>query len=111
MKNKQQHWSKTELKVYILLMCAKADNLEVKGEIDIIKSKVDKETFDRLYKEFSADNEDVRFDKIENVIGKHIYSPSELNQLKKEIHAVFAADHKFQQKELYLKKVFDNILY
>jgi hypothetical protein len=111
MKNENTFWSKTELKIYILLMCACVDNIEAKEEIDIIKSKVDDVTFERVYKEFSEDDEDTNFEKIEYVIGKYEYSPSELNQLKKEIYEVFKADHKFLQKEQYLDKVLDNILY
>ncbi len=111
MKNVQKHWSKTELKIYILMFCAKVDQHESNQEIELIKSKADPETFDRLYKEFCEDDEDACFEKIEEAIGKHPFSPKEIADIKKEVLEVFNTDKKFGMKERYLDKVLDNILY
>lgn len=111
MKNELNKWSKAELKIYILLLCAKIDQEESEEEIALIKSKTDADTFNKLYKEFSCDEEDGCFEKIEDAINNHEYSPAEIHELKKEILAVFHADHKFGIKEKYLEKVFDTILY
>ncbi|MFD2917381.1 hypothetical protein [Psychroserpens luteus] len=111
MNNELKKWSKAELKIYILILCAKIDTEESEAEIAFIKAKTDAETFNLLYNEFCCDEEDACFEKIENAINHHEYSPKELHELKKEILAVFHADNKFVMKERYLEKVFDNILY
>jgi hypothetical protein len=111
MKDVKTHWSKTELKLYILLFCAKADEHESEEELDLIKSKTNPETFDRLYTEFCGDDEDACFEKIEDAIGKYPFSPREIAEIKKEVMDVFNSDKKFQMKERYLDKVLDNILY
>lgn len=111
MKNVQNLWSKTELKIYILMFCAKIDQHESEQEIELIKSKIDPETFDRLYTEFCLDDEDTCFEKIEDAIGKHPFSPMEIHEIKKEVLEVFNSDKKFEMKERYLEKVLDNILY
>lgn len=104
-------WSKTELKIYILLLCANADCEETKQEMDLIKSKIDETGFDRIYKIFCEDDEDQRFDTIEYVIGRHEFSPKELGDLKKEVLELFHTDDKFLMKERYLEQVLDNMLY
>jgi hypothetical protein len=111
MKNELSKWSKAELKIYILLLCAKIDQEETEEELAFIKTKTDEDTFNRIYNEFSCDEEDGCFEKIEDAINHHHYSPKELNDLKKEILDVFHSDKNFSMKERYLEKVFDNILY
>ncbi len=111
MKNVKKHWSKKELKIYILLFCAKVDQVETAEEIELIKSKTDPETFDKLYTEFCDDDEDACFEKIEDAIGKYPFSPREIAEIKKEVMAVFISDKKFEMKERYLDKVLDNVLY
>jgi hypothetical protein len=111
MKDVKNHWTKLELKLYILMFCAKVDQYETAEEIDLIKSKTDPETFDRLYKEFCEDCEDDCFEKIEDAIGKYPFSPREIADIKKEVLEVFNSDKKFEMKERYLEKVLDNILY
>ncbi|WP_445955519.1 hypothetical protein [Yeosuana sp.] len=111
MKNELSQWSKEELKIYILMLCAKIDSEESKVEINLIKSKVDSKIFKRIYKEFRNDDEDTCFEKIEYVIGKHEYSHKELSDLKNEVLEVFNSDKNFENQERYLYKVLDNILY
>ncbi|WP_339754809.1 hypothetical protein [uncultured Winogradskyella sp.] len=111
MKNELTKWTKAELKIYILLLCAKIDQEESEEEMALIKSKTDLEIFDKLYNEFCCDEEDSCFEKIEDAINHHHYTPKELNELKKEILDVFHSDKKFSMKERYLETVFDRILY
>lgn len=111
MKPIRNTWSKQELKIYILMFCAKVDQLETPEEIALIKSKTNPETFDRLYKEFCEDCEDDCFEKIEDAIGKYPFSPKEIYNIKQEVMEVFNSDKKFEMKERYLEKVLDNILY
>jgi len=111
MKNNGTHWSKAELKVYILLLCAKADSIEDTEELNLIRSRTAPEKFDRLYNEISHDDEDNSFTKIENTISKLDYSEMELAELKKEIREVFSADGKFHITERNLSRILDNIIY
>lgn len=111
MENELAQWSKIELKIYIPSLCAKIDQEESEAEITLIKSKTDEATFNKLYNEFCCDEENGCFEKIEDAINSHEYSPHELHELKQQILEVFHSDKKFILKEQYLEKVFDNILY
>jgi hypothetical protein len=111
MKSKQIQWSKIELKAYILLLCANSDSKERKKELRVIKAKVDKETFDRIYAEFSKDDEDTSLEKIEASIAQHEYTHMELMSLRQEVTEVFLADKKLKSSERYLDRLLDNILY
>ncbi|WP_179321265.1 hypothetical protein [Winogradskyella helgolandensis] len=111
MKNDLSKWSKAEFKIYMLLLCSKFDHHEAEEEIALIKSKTDDTTFNKIYNEFSCDEEDSCFEKIEDTINQHEYTLKELADLKQEILEVFHSDKYFSQRERYLEKVFDNILY
>ncbi|MDT7827337.1 hypothetical protein RQM65_01500 [Pricia sp. S334] len=105
------YYSKAELKVYILLLCAKADSIEDAGELNLIRSKTSPENFERLYNEISQDDEDESFTKIEKSVSRLNYSHMELAELKKEIREVFSADRKFHITERSLSRILDNIIY
>lgn len=111
MKNKKIHWSKEELKTYILLLCSNADSKQRKKEIKVIKSKVNTEVFDCIYEEYNQDDEDTSFNKIKASIAQHEYSQMELMSLRNEINEVFLADKKLKSSERYLDRLLDNILY
>ncbi|MAZ27967.1 MAG: hypothetical protein CL868_12940 [Cytophagaceae bacterium] len=104
-------WSKTELQVYILLLCARADNVESPKEIELIKSKVDASLFEKVYAEFTGDTLDNSLQKIQNNISYHEYSFMELTELRSEMHEVFNSDKKFSRLEHKLDKILDNIIY
>lgn len=111
MKSKKNPWTKTELNIYILLLCANADAVQSEEEINLIKSKVDAETFERVYREFSGDSEERGIEKIEENIELHYYSTMELAQLRKEMQEVFFADQKFLTMERNLDRLLGNIIY
>ncbi len=111
MKSETNKWTKTELQTYILLLCANADSDESKKEIKLIKSKVEKKTFKKIYKEFSNDEEDERLEKIDNNIHLHEYSHTELATFRNEINEVFSVDNEFAMMESNLNRILDNILY
>lgn len=104
-------WTKKELKIYILCLCANADLVETKDELDIIKSKTDKATFEKIHTEFLADDEDTCFEKIDNTIERLNYTNMELIDLKKEIYEVFYSDNKFPMQERNLDLILNNMLY
>ncbi len=111
MKDKPPNWTKKELEIYILLLCSNADSNVIEEELNIIKSKVETASFDKIYKEFSEDTEDEGFEKIDNSLQLHDYSPQEIVAIKANMKAVFLADNDFGMKEEYLDRILDNILY
>ncbi|MBK5213311.1 MAG: hypothetical protein JJE55_06600 [Flavobacteriaceae bacterium] len=111
MKTEQTQWSKEELKTYILLLCAKADQVEAEEELNLIKTKTPAAIFEKMYKEFCNDDEDESLEKIQYALEMHEYSNKELASLKKEIQQVFSSDNKINMKERNLGWVLDNILY
>ena len=82
------NWTKKELKIYILLLCANANSVETAEEIKLIKSKTDSKTFDEIYKVFSNHNED-----------------------ESEISELFLIDNAVDMKEKNITRILDNILY
>lgn len=111
MSNPSKNWSKHELKVYLLLLCAQADAEQTPEEINLIKQKTDNATFASLYKKFKKDNEDTSFEKVEASINVLEFSQMELSDLKKEFYELFRSDKKITTAEQYLNKILDNILY
>ncbi|WP_323788552.1 hypothetical protein [Psychroserpens sp.] len=111
MTSKNKHWTKKELQVYILLHCANADAEITESEIKLIRSKVDSETFKKIFKEFSNDNEDERFEKIDDNIQQHEYNNMELSKFRKEVQDLFYSDGKLTMMEQNLNRILDNILY
>lgn len=111
MTSKPKHWTKLELQMYILLLCANADNMETEIELEIIKSKVDSKTFEKMYSEFSKDSEDQRFEKIDDSIHYHDYNNRELIKFRQEVHEVFFSDGKLNLMEQNLNRILNNILY
>jgi len=108
---KTTKWTKTELQTYILLTCANADSKETEEEINLIKSKVDEATFNKIYQEFVNDTEDESLEKIDDNIQLLEYSNLELAQLRKEMYEIFFTDCDFKMMERNLDRIIDNILY
>ncbi len=111
MKNNHKNWTKEELKIYIMLVCAKADGEVSPEEIELIKSKTSHEAFDKIYEEFKGDKKKKSLKKIERAIGFHHYGALELLELRKEIFKVYFADNILCKKERYLDQILDNIIY
>ena len=111
MTSKQHHWTKQELQLYILLVCANADSEETELEIEMIKSKVDAKTFEKIYNEFKKDSEDEQFEKIDDNIHNHDYNNMELAKFRQEVHDIFFSDDKFLLMEQNMNRILDNILY
>jgi len=111
MKNNHNNWTKEELKIYLLLLCAKADEVISQEELDMIKSKTAHKNFDEIYEEFLEDDESTSLDKISTAIGHLEYGDMELFELRQEIFELFMADNKFSPREKYLDRILDNIIY
>ena len=111
MKSEQQNWTKTELQIYILMLCANADSNVTEEELNLIKSKTDRETFEKMSREFSGDTEEESLEKIQDNLVMHEYSHKELVNLRKEMFEIFFSDKKFSMMENTLDKILNNILY
>ncbi|TXE17227.1 hypothetical protein ES731_12465 [Psychroflexus gondwanensis] len=111
MKTNYKNWSKEELKIYILLVCASADGEQSEEEINFIKSKTSKDLFEKMHTEFKGDKKKKSFKKIERAVGNLDYGSLELLELRKEILEVYMADKTFHKKEKYLDRILDNIIF
>lgn len=104
-------WTKDELQVYILLLCANADSDETEEELDLIRKKIDTATFEKMHKEFGADSAEERLEKIDINIQFLDYSHLELTALRREMYEIFFSDCEFKMMERNLDRILDNILY
>ncbi len=104
-------WNKRELQTYILLLCANADSEETTEELDLIKTKVDDSTFQKMHQEIKMDSEEISLEKIEDNLEYHEYSGKELAQLRREMRAIYFTDKNFDRMERNLDRILDNILY
>jgi hypothetical protein len=111
MTSKTKKWTKIELQIYILLMCANADKNETDDELNMIKSKVDLVTFNKIYKEFINDTDEVSLQKVDSGVHEHSYSNMELIDFRREVYEIFFSDCKFTMMEKRLDWTLDNILY
>ncbi len=111
MSTKAKNWTKNELHAYILLMCANADKNETQKEIDMIKTKVDAKTFEKMEEIFRNDSENKRFKKIDKNIQQQVYSEKELSAFRREMYEIFFSDCNFSMMEKRLDQTLDNILY
>lgn len=111
MKKNLNHWTKAELKVYLLLLCARTDTKETPEEIILIKSITEQAVFEKMYALFQQDTEVVALKKVETAINNHIYGEMEISSLRKEMLDVFSADENFSHKEKYLDRILDHIIY
>ena len=104
------NWTKQELLAYVLLYVANADFEETNTERDIIASKVDRKTFEKIHKEFDSDNDFQSINKILASLEAHRYSKKDINMLLKDIKVLFFADDEYDIKEqsmmMFLKRIF-----
>jgi len=99
MKDFTTNWNKQELKAYILLYCAYADFVENEYEKDLILSIVDKEVYKEMHREFDADNDYQRIQKIQNSITALGLSAKQLNKIQEEVMDLFLADGNYDLLE------------
>jgi hypothetical protein len=111
MTTKPTNWTKTELQIYILLLCANADKEETHEELNMIQSKVSMKVFDKIYKEFHGDSGKKRLKKVERSIHMHDFSTMELIEFRKEVQKIFFSDGTFKMMEKRMDWILDNIVY
>jgi ABC-type ATPase with predicted acetyltransferase domain len=103
------NWTKEELMAYVLLYAAHSDLVEDNHERNIIADRVDRQTFQAIHDEFSADNDFQSIQKILASIEKHDYNKDEIEKMLIDIKALFYADGDFDIREhsmlMFLKRL------
>ena len=95
----ETHWTKNELIAYILLYASQSDLIESNKERNIIISKVDVKTFDKIHKEFEKDNDYQSIQKILAGLKAHNYSKMDIDLLLSDIKVLFFADGHYDVSE------------
>ena len=103
------NWTRKEFKAYILLYAAQADFNISAEEKEMIISKVDKNSYEKIQKELKKDNDYQSIQKIQKNIEIHSYSQDFLENLINDIKEVFFSDDNFDVLErnmlMFLKRV------
>ena len=95
----ESNWTKNELVAYILLYAAQSDLIESNKERNIILSKVDMKTFDKIHKEFEQDNDYQSIQKILIGLEAYDYSKMDIDLLLSDIKELFFADGDYDASE------------
>lgn len=111
MKHLSPAWSKAELEIYIMLLCANADAVETAHELQLIKARSNASTFEKIYKEFLEDSEEEGLDKIDDCIQHHDFDEMELADFRRDIYELFMTDGVMDRQEANIDRILDNILY
>ena len=103
-------WAKDELVAYILLYASQSDLIESNKEKNIIISKVDMNTFQRIHDEFDGDNDYQSIQKIIAGLKAHNYTKIDIDLLFADIKLLFFADGNFNVSERTMYKLLKKLL-
>ena len=107
-----KQWSKNELVAYILLYASQSDLIVSNKERNVIISKVDMNTFQKIRNEFDNDNDYQSIQKIIAGLKEHNYTKMDIDLLLADIKMLFFADGRFNvsERSMYklLTKLFQN---
>lgn len=104
------HWTKDELVAYILLYASQSDLIESNKEKNVIISKVDMDTFQKIHDEFDKDNDYQSIQKIIAGLKAHNYTKMDVDLLLADIKALFFADGNFNVSERTMYKLLKKLL-
>ncbi len=110
MKDITTNWTKKELEAYILLYCAFADFVENEFEKESILSIVDKDIYKKMHREFDADNDFQRIQKIQYSLKALDYSKKNIAKLQEKVMELFLSDGKFDLLEENMNRVIKRLL-
>ena len=103
-------WAKNELVAYILLYASQSDMIESNKERNIIISKVDMNTFQKIHDEFDTDNDYQSIQKIMAGLKEHNYTKMDIDLLFADIKTLFFADGNFNVSERTMYKLLKKLL-
>lgn len=92
-------WTKQQLVAYILLYIANIDLNESNSERNYIMSRVDREIFDDIYKEFNNDNDYQSITKIVDAVNTEVTYSTHPEELFADIKLMAFADGHMDQME------------
>jgi hypothetical protein len=104
----KNHWTKDELKTYLLIYCANADFCETKTEIEYIKKHTHNGHFTKMHAEFDADSDFESIQKIKHSLEEHGYE--NFDNLISEIKGLFVVDSKLDILEENLLRMLKHLL-
>lgn len=104
------HWTKKELVAYILLYASQSDTIVSNKERNVIISKVDMKTFDKVRTEFKQDNDYQSIQKIIAGLKAHNYTKMDTDLLLADIKMLFFSDGKFDVSERTMYKFLQKLL-
>ncbi|WP_353779956.1 rhodanese-like domain-containing protein [Winogradskyella sp. 3972H.M.0a.05] len=104
------HWTRDELIAYILLYASHSDLIEDNHERNVIISKVDMQTFQKIHDEFDNDNDYQSIQKILKGIEEHNYSKEDISLLLADIKVLFFSDGDYDVMERYMLNTFKKLL-
>jgi len=104
------NWNKKELKAYILIYCAHADFIENMYEKESILLIVDKDIYNKMHKEFDADTDFQRIQKIQYTIDTLKYSKKQMDNLREDVLELFLSDGKFNLLEENMHREINKLL-
>ena len=107
---KNVHWTKQELVAYILLYASQSDMIVSNKERNVIISKVDMKTFQKIRDEFDEDNDYQSIQKIMSGLKEHNYSKMDIDLLFADIKGLFFADGEFDQLEKNMFRLLKKLL-
>ena len=93
------NWTRDEFLAYLLLYAANSNFEEANLERNVIISKVDMQTFQKIHDEFDADNDYQSLQKIQDAIERLNYSSEDIDELLSEIQVLFYSDGDFDLLE------------
>lgn len=93
------NWTKDELLAYTLLYAAHSDFKEDNHERNVIISKVDMQTFQKIHDEFDADNDYQSIQKIMASMEAHQFTKDDVDVLLSEVKLLLFSDGEFSINE------------
>ncbi|MFC4722215.1 hypothetical protein ACFO5O_07775 [Geojedonia litorea] len=106
----QVKWTKDELVAYILLFAAHSNFTESNHEKNVIISKVDMQSFQKIHHEFEGDNDYQSIQKIIKGLDTYNYSKDDLSLLFADIKLLFFADGEFDLLEQNMYRGLERLL-
>lgn len=98
-KDNRMHWTKNELIAYTLLYAANSNFEEDNKERNLIITKVDMQTFQKIHEEWEADNDYQSIQKIQAGLKEHNFTEADIEKLLAEVKSMFFADGEFDVYE------------
>jgi len=87
------NWTREEFKAYLMMHCANADYVETEDEKELILSKISRDTYKHIHKEFNLDNDYTRLQKIILAAERFDYTQEKADVLLQRMKKLFLEDH------------------